>query len=131
MKVLNDAEMQAMAVITGHGVEMVITLGTGFGTALFLDGRRGAHLELAHHPFRKGETYDEQLGNAARKQIGKKKWNKRVAKAIKTLKTLTYFDHLYIGGGNSKKVTLELESGRHPRLQRGGHRGWAGGLARR
>ena len=108
-KVLNDAEMQAMAVITGHGVEMVITLGTGFGTALFLDGRRGAHLELAHHPFRKGETYDEQLGNAARKQIGKKKWNKRVAKAIENLRTLTYFDHLYIGGGNSKKVTLELE----------------------
>jgi polyphosphate glucokinase len=108
VKVLNDAEMQAMAVITGHGVEMVITLGTGFGTALFLDGRRGAHLELAHHPFRKGETYDEQLGNASRKLIGKKKWNKRVGKAIKNLKTLTYFDHLYIGGGNSKKVTLEL-----------------------
>ena len=109
VKVLNDAEIQAMAVIKGHGVEMVITLGTGFGTALFLDGRRGAHLELAHHPFRKGETYDEQLGNAARKRIGKKKWNKRVGKAIDNLRTLTYCDHLYIGGGNSKKVTLELE----------------------
>ena len=109
VKVLNDAEIQAMAVVKGHGVEMVITLGTGFGTALFLDGRRGAHLELAHHPFRKGETYDEQLGNAARKRIGKKKWNKRVGKAIDNLRTLTYFDHLYIGGGNSKKVTFELE----------------------
>lgn len=109
-KVLNDAEMQAMAVITGQGVEMVITLGTGFGTALFLDGRRGAHLELAHHPFRKGETYDEQLGNAARKRIGKKRWNRRLARAIANLRTLTYFDHLYIGGGNSKKVALELDA---------------------
>src|SRR5262245_52714991 len=109
-KVLNDAEMQALAVIGGQGVEMVITLGTGFGTALFLDGRRGAHLELAHHPFRKGETYDEQLGNAARKRIGNKKWNKRVARAIENLRTLTYFDHLYIGGGNGKKITLELDS---------------------
>src|SRR5262245_18458979 len=108
-KVLNDAEMQALAVIAGHGVEMVITLGTGFGTALFVDGRRGAHLELAHHPFRKGETYDEQLGNAARKRVGKKKWNKRVAKAIENLRALTYFDHRYIGGGNGKKVALDLD----------------------
>jgi len=109
VKVLNDADMQGMAVIKGHGVEMVITLGTGFGTSLFVDGRRGAHLELAHHPFRKGETYDEQLGNAARKRVGKKKWNKRVGRAIDNLRALTYFDHLYIGGGNSKKVTLELD----------------------
>ena len=108
-RILNDAEMQAMAVIRGYGVEMVITLGTGFGTALFLDGRRGAHLELAHHPFRKGETYDEQLGNAARKKIGGKRWNRRVSKAIKNLRVLTYFDHLYIGGGNSKKVALDLD----------------------
>jgi len=109
VKVLNDADMQGMAVIKGHGMEMVITLGTGFGTSLFIDGRRGPHLELAHHPFRKGETYDEQLGNAARKRVGKKKWNKRVGRAIDNLRALTYFDHLYIGGGNSKKVTLELD----------------------
>ncbi len=109
VKVINDAEMQGLAVIKGQGVEMVVTLGTGFGSALFVDGRRGAHLELAHHPFRKGETYDEQLGNAARKHVGTKKWNKRVKRAIKTVRTLTNFDHLYIGGGNSKKVALELE----------------------
>lgn len=109
VKVLNDADMQGMAVITGHGVEVVITLGTGFGSAVFVDGRRGAHLELAHHPFRKGETYDEQLGNAARKRVGKKKWNKRVKRAIDNLRALTYFDHLYIGGGNGKKVAIELD----------------------
>ncbi len=109
VKVLNDAEMQGLAVIKRQGVEMVITLGTGFGTALFADGRRAPHLELAHHPFRKGETYDEQLGNAAHKQVGKKRWNKRVGKAIKNLRALTAFDHLYIGGGNSKKVTIELD----------------------
>jgi polyphosphate glucokinase len=109
VRILNDAEMQGLAVIKGQGVEMVITLGTGFGSALFVDGRRGAHLELAHHPFRKGETYDEQLGNAARKEVGKKKWNKRVRKAIDNLRTLTAFDHLYIGGGNGKKVAIELD----------------------
>src|SRR5919108_3718452 len=109
VRVANDADVQGLAVIAGKGVEMVITLGTGFGTGLYLDGRVGPHLELSHHPFRKGETYDEQLGNAARKEIGKKKWNKRVRKAIDNLRALTNFDHLYIGGGNAKKIDFELD----------------------
>jgi len=107
--VANDADVQGLAVIAGKGVEMVITLGTGFGTGLYLDGRLGPHLELSHHPFRKGETYDEQLGNAARKDVGKKQWNKRVKKAIDNLRALTNFDHLYIGGGNAKKIDFELD----------------------
>jgi len=109
VRVANDADVQGLAVIAGKGVEMVITLGTGFGTGLYLDGRLGPHLELSHHPFRKGETYDEQLGNAARKEVGKKKWNKRMRKAIDNLRTLTNFDHLYIGGGNAKKIDFELD----------------------
>jgi polyphosphate glucokinase len=108
VRVLNDADMQGLAVIAGKGVEVVVTLGTGFGTAIYVDGRLGCHLELAHHPFRKGETYDEQLGNAARKRAGNAKWNRRVRRAIRNLRTLTTFDHLYLGGGNAKKVMLEL-----------------------
>jgi polyphosphate glucokinase len=109
VRVANDADVQGLAVVAGKGVEMVITLGTGFGTGLYLDGRLGPHLELSHHPFRKGETYDEHLGNAARKQVGNRKWNKRVKKAIRNLRTLTSFDHLYIGGGNAKKIDFELD----------------------
>lgn len=105
-RLCNDADMQGLAAIAGKGVELVITLGTGFGTALYLDGRLAPHLELAHHPFRKGETYEEQLGNAARKKVGNKKWNKRIQKAIGTLRKLVHFDHLYIGGGNAKKITF-------------------------
>jgi polyphosphate glucokinase len=108
-RVANDADVQGLAVITGTGVEMVITLGTGFGTGLYLDGQLAPHLELAHHPFRKGETYDEQLGNAARKRVGNRRWNKRVRRAIRTLRALTSFDHLYIGGGNAKKIAFELD----------------------
>jgi polyphosphate glucokinase len=110
VRIVNDAEMQGLAAIAGKGVEMVITLGTGFGTALFVDGRAGPHLELAHHPFRKGETYDEHLGNAARKRIGDKKWNRRVRRAIRNLRTLTGFDHLYIGGGNAKRIAFSLDA---------------------
>jgi polyphosphate glucokinase len=103
-RVVNDADMQGLAAVKGKGVELVVTLGTGFGTALYLDGRLAPHLELAHHPFRKGESYEEQLGNPAMKKVGGKKWNKRLQRAIKTLRLLVHFDHLYIGGGNAKKI---------------------------
>jgi polyphosphate glucokinase len=109
VQVANDADVQGLAVIAGKGVEMVVTLGTGFGTGLYLDGRLAPHLELSHHVFRKGETYEEQLGNAARKRVGNRKWNRRVRKAIRTLRALTSFDHLYIGGGNARKLDIELD----------------------
>jgi polyphosphate glucokinase len=109
VRAANDADVQGLAVIAGKGVEMVITLGTGFGTGLYLDGRLAPHLELSHHVFRKGETYDDHLGNAARKRVGNGKWNRRVRKAIRSLRALTSFDHLYIGGGNAKKIDFELD----------------------
>lgn len=108
VRVANDADLQGLAVIGGKGVEMVITLGTGFGTGLYRDGQLAPHLEIAHHPFRHGETYDEQLGNATRKVIGGTRWNKRVEKAIGNMRRLTSFDHLYIGGGNAKKISFAL-----------------------
>jgi polyphosphate glucokinase len=109
VRVLNDADMQGLAAISGHGVEMVVTLGTGFGSALFLDGELAPHLEIAHIPFRKGQDYDQQVGDRARKKVGKKRWNRRVQFAIKTLRILTNFDRLYIGGGNADKLSFELE----------------------
>jgi polyphosphate glucokinase len=109
VRVINDADMQGLGAIKGEGIEVVITLGTGFGSALFEDGRLAPHLELAHHPFRKGETYDEQLGDRALKKIGKKKWNRRVRLAIETLRALTNFDKLYIGGGNAKEINFRLD----------------------
>lgn len=108
-RVLNDADMQGYAAVSGHGVEMVVTLGTGFGSALFLDGELAPHLEISHIPFRQGEDYDQQVGNEARKKVGKKRWNRRVQRAIKALRILTNFDRLYIGGGNADKLAFELE----------------------
>lgn len=105
----NDADLQGAAVVTGQGLEMVVTLGTGVGTALFYKGRLSAHLELAHHPFRKDQTYNEQLGDAARRRIGKRRWNKRVQLAIRTLYDLVVYDHLFIGGGNSARVAAPLD----------------------
>lgn len=103
-RVANDADVQGAAVIKGHGYEVVITLGTGFGTAFFISGRLLPHMEFAHVDFRKDSTFNEELGEPARKKIGDKKWNKRVREMIAYLDTLTIFDHLYIGGGNAPRI---------------------------
>lgn len=103
-RAVNDADMQGLAAITNKGVEMVITLGTGFGTALFRDGHLQVHLEIAHHPFRKGGTYDEIIGERGRKAVGNKKWNKLVREAIENMRVLVCFDRLFIGGGNAKRL---------------------------
>jgi polyphosphate glucokinase len=107
-KVANDADLQGAAVVSGKGLELVITLGTGVGTAFFYDGRLLPHLEFAHTPFRKGETYNEQLGDATRKVIGNQRWNKRVRRGVDTLRALCFFDHCYVGGGNAKHLTGDL-----------------------
>ncbi|HEY9597768.1 MAG TPA: ROK family protein [Cyanophyceae cyanobacterium] len=110
VRVANDADVQGMGAIAGKGVELVITLGTGFGSALFVDGKLVPNLEMGHHPFRKGETYEEQLGRAALDKAGQNKWNNRLGKAIATLERLFNYDFLYIGGGEAKKITIELPS---------------------
>ncbi|MFO0949055.1 MAG: ROK family protein [Planctomycetota bacterium] len=108
VRVANDADVQGFGVIRGHGVELVLTLGTGLGSALFVTGNLVPNLEVAHHRFRAKRTYEEHLGNAALEFEGKKKWNKRLFKAIDELEKMFNFDHLYLGGGNAKKVTDEL-----------------------
>jgi polyphosphate glucokinase len=106
-KVANDADVQGAAVVRGQGLELVVTLGTGFGTALFFEGRLLPHLEVAQIPFRKGETYTEHLGEHARETVGTKKWRKRVRKALAAMRTLTLFDHCYVGGGNAAHLEEE------------------------
>ena len=108
VRVLNDADVQGFGAIEGHGVEMVLTLGTGAGTAIFRDGEIIPHLELAHHPVSGGKTYDEYIGNAARQKKGNKAWSKRVTKVIEILRVVVRFDHLYLGGGNAKHIAFRL-----------------------
>ena len=107
-RVLNDAEVQGFGVIAGRGLEMVLTLGTGAGTALFQDGRLAPHLEFAHHPVRGKKTYNQYVGRDALKKIGGKRWNKRVRRVIGILEALVHYDALYIGGGNGKRIDEPL-----------------------
>ena len=104
VRMLNDAEVQGFGIVKGWGLELVLTLGTGAGTALFRDGVLMPHLELAQHPLHGKKTYNGYIGNAVRKKIGKKKWSRRVHKTIAVLHSLLHYDVLYLGGGNAGKV---------------------------
>ncbi len=108
VRMLNDATVQGLGVISGHGLECVITLGTGFGFALYQDGRLAPQLEMSQHVIRKEMTYDEYLGVEALNKVGMKQWERRVERAVAQLRAVVNFDMLYIGGGSAQKLTLKL-----------------------
>ncbi len=108
VKLLNDADVQGLAVIEGKGLELVCTLGTGFGTAWFRDGELMPHMDLAHLAVQKKHDLDVYAGDQTRRQIGNDRWNRRVKKLIGVLETVFNYDHLYLGGGNSKWVKFKL-----------------------
>ena len=108
VRAANDADVQGLGAAKGEGVELVITLGTGFGSALFVDGKLVPNVQLAHHTGWNKKTYEDELGNKALKKAGKKRWNKRVSRAIASLSALFNYDRLYIGGGNAQRIKFEL-----------------------
>jgi len=108
-RVVNDADMQGLGVVKGKGLELVITLGTGFGTALLYNGNLLPHLEFSHQPVGKAKSYDKYIGEVAIEKEGYKKWNRRMQKVFEVLKTVFNYDYLYIGGGNSDKLTFKLD----------------------
>ena len=110
VRLLNDATVQGLGVIAGRGLELVITLGTGFGFALYQDGRLAPQLEMGQHNARKGLTYDQYLGIAALDDVGRKRWRNRVDRMIAALRVLVNFDVLYIGGGNARLIQTVLPS---------------------
>lgn len=99
VRALNDAAVQGLGVVRGPGLETVITLGTGVGCAVYRDRRWLLHLELA---------LDDFAGKAVLDAVGPEAWNERVAKVIGDVMRLTTCEKLYVGGGNARKVALQL-----------------------
>lgn len=103
-RVANDADVQGCAVISGRGMELVITLGTGVGCAVFFDGALLPHMELSHGRFGAGESIEVACGDVARQEIGKERWRERVLDALAALEAMVLPDHVFVGGGNAKKL---------------------------
>ena len=108
VRVLNDAGVQGYGVVEGKGLEMVLTFGTGLGCALFHDGIYIPNLELAHHPFGNGGSYEDYVDDLALEDVGKKKWNKRVRKVVRQVLPIWNPRVLYLGGGNARHIKIEL-----------------------
>ncbi len=102
--VLNDAEVHGAGVVSGSGLELVLTLGTGLGSALFDGGVLAPHLELSHAPVRRGVTYDAYLGEHERRRLGDGVWSRRVRRAVEGLRPVFRWDRVYLGGGNSRRI---------------------------
>ena len=127
VRVTNDAAMHGLAAIRGDGVEMVITLGTGLGTALFIDGVLSAHYQTLPEQDEPFSAY----GDAARKKVGRKRWEQRVRDLFDQLRGITNYDRLYVGGGNAERLKREMPA-RVKRIDSaagilGGHRLWEWG----
>ncbi len=107
-RVVNDADMQGYGAIEGIGMEMMLTLGTGMGAAVFTNGHLTPNLELGHHPFRKKKSYEDWIGNAARQKIGNARWSRRVRAVIRQVLPIWNPRVLYLGGGNAKRLKVKL-----------------------
>jgi polyphosphate glucokinase len=97
VRVANDADVQGFGAIAGKGVELVITLGTGVGSALFIDGRLVPNVEVGRR----------RLSDASRRKAGLVRWQRRVAKFVRRLEEMFHFDQLYIGGGNARYLDIK------------------------
>lgn len=129
-RVINDAGLQGFGVIEGRGTEILVTLGTGMGFGLYIDGRYVPNVELAHHPFRKNKTYEQRIGEPALDKIGKRKWNERVREVLDQMAPIFNYRKLYLGGGNVKylerdKLRSDIVIVDHAMCLRGGVRLWS------
>jgi polyphosphate glucokinase len=106
--VLNDAEVHGAGVVAGSGLEVVLTLGTGLGYALFDGGRLAPHLELSQAPVRFQQTYDTYVGETERKRLGDLFWSRRVRKLVDGLRPVFVWDRLYLGGGNARRINFDI-----------------------
>jgi polyphosphate glucokinase len=123
--VINDAAMQAWGAYRG-GRLLFLGLGTGLGAALIVDGVL-VPMELAHLPYEKGKTYEEYVGKAGLKRLGKKKWRRHVTKIVERLRTALEVDDVVLGGGNAKRLhelPKGVRRGRNADAFAGGVRLW-------
>jgi polyphosphate glucokinase len=108
VRVLNDAIVYGLGIAKGPGRECVLTFGTGMGCALFVNGSAFFGLELGQHRATDDCNYDQFIGHAAFVELGLDAWNERAKQVLASVYALTNVDHVYIGGGNSRRITFRL-----------------------
>lgn len=125
-RLANDATMHGLGMISGQGIEVVLTLGTGMGFALFRNGVPAPQIELGRHVAGEEPSYDDFVGDAALKRVGEAAWKTRVLETVRRISDLVNFDMLYLGGGNARLFTAaDLPEGVKPAVNEAGLTGGA------
>jgi polyphosphate glucokinase len=127
VKVINDAAMQALGSYRG-GRMLFLGFGTGLGSALIVDCVLEP-LEVAHLPYKHGKTFEDFVGEAARKRLGQKKWRKEVFHVVARLKNAMQAEYVVLGGGNAKLLRSLPHNtclGNNGNARLGGLRLWRG-----
>jgi predicted NBD/HSP70 family sugar kinase len=102
VKLVNDAAMQALGSYEG-GRMLFLGLGTGLGTALIYNDFL-LPMELGHLPYKKGLSYEDYVGQAGLKRLGRRKWKNAVFDVVARLRAAFLADYVVLGGGNVKKL---------------------------
>jgi predicted NBD/HSP70 family sugar kinase len=102
VKLLNDAAMQALGSYEG-GRMLFLGLGTGLGTALVY-GSCLLPMELGHLPYKKGQSFEDYVGQDGMKRLGRRKWQEAVFDVVARLRSALLPDYVVLGGGNVKKL---------------------------
>lgn len=97
--IMNDTDLHGLLIVKKKGIELVIALGTGFGSSFYMDGFLLPNSELGHHPFLKGKTYEELLGYKGFMRSGRQQWVKNVKAGLALLHKTFNPDKIYITGG--------------------------------
>ena len=108
VRVINDADAAGLAEMrwgagrNRAGVVLIVTLGTGIGSALFVDGKLVPNTEFGHIEIRGKEAEDRAAESVReRKQLSWKRWAKRVDEYLDMMERLVWPDLIIIGGGVS------------------------------
>jgi len=111
VRVVNDADAAGMAEMRWgagrdfEGVALMLTLGTGIGTALFIGGRLIPNSELGHIEIG-GHDAEHRASDGARKRddLNWKEYAGRLDEYVTTIERLLWPDLIIVGGGISKKA---------------------------
>lgn len=125
VRMINDAAMQAIGSYEG-GRMLFLGLGTGLGTTVILDGTV-VPMELAHLPYRKDRTFEDYVGDAGMRALGKPRWRRHVERVVDMLLAATVTDYAVLGGGNVrhiKELPPKTRRGSNANAFRGGFRLW-------
>ncbi|MGA9471409.1 MAG: ROK family protein [Terriglobales bacterium] len=102
VKIINDAAMQALGSYK-KGRMLFLGLGTGLGSAMIADGVVEP-MEMGHMPYKHGKTYEDYLGIRGLERLGRKKWEREVAKVVELMRAALEPEKIVLGGGNAKKL---------------------------